>query len=163
MQLTSNTKINLSTTALCNQGNCSVVKITNLFLQYNHYIKGSFSSQIAELGHSPTAGRHKIWSFTPTHSPVLGRRTDPNSHHVLNVTNLVMIQLEGEEERDEAKGGGGGGGGGRGKGGERGEEMREGEGVDQQVNGKELQKQVCVFCCLYYHVRPSLSPRGMRV
>ena len=72
-----------------------------------------------------------------------------------------MIQLEGEEERDEAKGGGGGGGG-RGKGGERGEEMR-GEGVDQQVNGKELQKQVCVFCCLYYHVRPSLSPRGMRV
>ena len=119
-----------------------MVKTTNLFLQY---IKGSFSSQIAELGHSPTAGRHKIWSFTPTHSPVLGRRTDPNSHHVLNVTNLVMIRWEGEEERDEEKGGGGGG---RGRGGGR-EEMGEGGeggGVDQQVSGKEPQKQVCVFC-----------------
>ena len=111
-----------------------MVKTTNLFLQY---IKGSFSSQIAELGHSPTAGRHKIWSFTPTHSPVLGRRTDPNSHHVLNVTNLVMIRWEGEEEKDEEKGGGGGR-----------EKMGEGEGggVDQQVSGKEPQKQVCVFC-----------------
>ena len=60
------------------------------------------------------ATRHKIWSFTPTHSPVLGRRTDTNTHHVLNgltVDSLVLAQLEGENkgegkrerEREEEK------------------------------------------------------------
>ena len=80
------------------------------------------------------ATRHKIWSFTPTHSPVLGRRTDPNTHHVLNATNLVMIQFEREEERgDEEEAGEGGGGEIRGE---------EGGRAEQQVSGKEPQQQV---------------------
>ena len=84
------------------------------------------------------ATRHKIWSFTPTHSPILGRRTDTNSHHVINATNLVMIQLEREEERRDKENAAGGG--------ERGELRGEEEGrAEQQVSGKEPQQQVCVF------------------
>ena len=82
------------------------------------------------------ATRHKIWSFTPTHSPVLGRRTDTNTHHVLNATNPIMIQLERKEERGDEENTGGGGRG----------EIREEEGrAEQQVSGKEPQQQVCVF------------------
>ena len=47
------------------------------------------------------ATRHKIWSFTPTHSPVLGRRTDTNTHHVLNGLTVDSVQLKGEEEEGE--------------------------------------------------------------
>ena len=83
------------------------------------------------------ATRHKIWSFTPTHSPVLGRRTDTNTHHVLNATNPIMIQLEREEERGDEENAGGG---------RRGEIREEEEGrAEQQVSGKEPQQQVCVF------------------
>ena len=91
-------------------------------------------SQIAELGRSPTAGRHKIWSFTPTHSPVLGKRTDPNSHHVLNgltVDSLVLVQLEEEGKGEKQKG----------------KNSRDGE-----ESGKESSQLVCVVyystCCL---------------
>ena len=47
------------------------------------------------------ATRHKIWSFTPTHSPVLGRRTDTNTHYVLNGLTVDSVQLKGEEEEGE--------------------------------------------------------------
>ena len=84
-------------------------------------------SQIAELGRSPTAGRHKIWSFTPTHSPVLGKRTDPNSHHVLNgltVDSLVLVQLE-EEGMGEGR-------------------KRKRKNKDKEGSGKESPQQVSV-------------------
>ena len=100
------------------------------------------TSQIAELGHSPTAGRHKIWSFTPTPSPVLGRRrTDPNSPHVLNgltVDSLVLAQLEEEGKKEGRK--------------------RKGKNKDKEGCGKESPQQVCVvhqlislsFCLFRY-------------
>ena len=75
------------------------------------------------------ATRHKIWSFTPTHSPVLGRRTDTNTHHVLNgltVDSLALVQLEGEKE---------------GEGETEEEKQKSGDG---EGSGKESSQQVCV-------------------